>query len=80
MDRRLSFERGHPMKTLISAIALAATLGTASFAETIATGDLGLVIERAKGSVYWSISLSAPRLRGSKDWAICPCLVGVFAR
>ncbi|GHF06434.1 protein NirF [Aliiroseovarius zhejiangensis] len=39
------------MKTLISAIALAATLGTAALADTIATGDLGLVIERAKGSV-----------------------------
>lgn len=39
------------MKTLMSAIALAAALGTAALAETTATGDLGLVIERAKGSV-----------------------------
>lgn len=39
------------MKTLLSVIALAATMGSTAFAQTIATGDLGLVIERAKGSV-----------------------------
>lgn len=39
------------MKTLLSVIALAATMGSTAVAQTIATGDLGLVIERAKGSV-----------------------------
>ncbi len=70
MDRPISAERGHPMKTLISAIALAATLGTTAIAETIATGDLGLVIERAKGSVLLvdqSDRASLARIEGLGD-------------
>ncbi|WP_289042394.1 cytochrome D1 domain-containing protein [uncultured Aliiroseovarius sp.] len=61
------------MKTLISALALAATLGTAAFADTtttIATGDLGLVIERAKGSVLLidqSDRASLARIEGLGD-------------
>jgi len=58
------------MKTLMSAIALAATLGTAAIAETIATGDLGLVIERAKGSVLLvdqSERASLARIEGLGD-------------
>ncbi|WP_371170528.1 cytochrome D1 domain-containing protein [Aliiroseovarius sp. 2305UL8-7] len=58
------------MKTLISAIALAATLGTTAIAETIATGDLGLVIERAKGSVLLvdqSDRASLARIEGLGD-------------
>ena len=39
------------MKHLISALALGLALTQPTFADTIATGDLGLVIERAKGSV-----------------------------
>ena len=39
------------MKRAISILALALTLGTPVLSETIATGDLGLIIERAKGSV-----------------------------
>ena len=58
------------MKSLISAIALAATLGTAALADTIATGDLGLVIERAKGSVLLvdqSDRASIARIEGLGD-------------
>ncbi|MDE9451587.1 protein nirF [Aliiroseovarius sp. Z3] len=58
------------MKTLISALALAATLGTAALADTIATGDLGLVIERAKGSVLLidqSDRASLARIEGLGD-------------
>ncbi|PYG29572.1 cytochrome D1 domain-containing protein [Pelagimonas varians] len=39
------------MKLLNTVCALAVVLGTSSMAETIATGDLGLIIERATGSV-----------------------------
>ncbi len=39
------------MKRVISALALTVALGGTAVAETLATGDLGLVIERAKGSV-----------------------------
>ena len=39
------------MKRLISTLALGLALATPALAETIATGDLGLIIERAKGSV-----------------------------
>ena len=61
------------MKTLISALTLAATLGTAALADTtttIATGDLGLVIERAKGSVLLvdqSDRASLARIEGLGD-------------
>ncbi|MCK0140481.1 cytochrome D1 domain-containing protein [Aliiroseovarius sp. F47248L] len=58
------------MKSLISALALAATLGTAALADTIATGDLGLVIERAKGSVLLvdqSDRASIARIEGLGD-------------
>ncbi|UWQ15995.1 protein nirF (plasmid) [Aliiroseovarius sp. M344] len=62
------------MKTLISALTLAATLGTAALADTIATtiatGDLGLVIERAKGSVLLvdqSDRASLTRIEGLGD-------------
>ena len=39
------------MKRLISAVAIAAAMGTTALADTLATGDLGLIIERAKGAV-----------------------------
>ncbi|MCP4821859.1 MAG: protein nirF [Shimia sp.] len=39
------------MKRLISAVAIAAAMGTTALADTLATGNLGLIIERAKGSV-----------------------------
>lgn len=58
------------MKTLISALALATTLGTAALSDTIATGDLGLVIERAKGSVLLvdqSDRASLARIEGLGD-------------
>ncbi|MCK0143917.1 cytochrome D1 domain-containing protein [Aliiroseovarius sp. F20344] len=58
------------MKTLISTFALAATLGTTAIAETIATGDLGLIIERAKGSVLLidqSERASLARIEGLGD-------------
>lgn len=58
------------MKPLISAIALATTLGTAALAETIATGDLGLVIERGSGSVLLidqSERASLARIEGLGD-------------
>lgn len=58
------------MKSLISALAVAATLGTAALAETIATGDLGLIIERAKGSVLLidqSERASLARIEGLGD-------------
>ena len=50
MDRRLSAKRGHPMRFLAAAIATA--LMTAPvWAQPTATGDLGLVVERATGSL-----------------------------
>lgn len=58
------------MKSLISALAVAAAMGTATFAETIATGDLGLIIERAKGSVLLvdqSERASLARIEGLGD-------------
>jgi protein NirF len=58
------------MKSLISALAVAASMGTAAFAETIATGDLGLIIERAKGSVLLvdqSERASLARIEGLGD-------------
>ncbi|SMP07040.1 cytochrome D1 domain-containing protein [Shimia sagamensis] len=58
------------MKSLISALAIAAALGTAAFAETIATGDLGLIIERANGSVLLvdqSERASLARIEGLGD-------------
>ena len=39
------------MKRLISTLALSVALAAPALAETLATGDLGLIIERAKGSV-----------------------------
>ncbi|WP_432448465.1 cytochrome D1 domain-containing protein [Aliiroseovarius marinus] len=58
------------MKPLISSIVLAAMLGTTAIADTIATGDLGLVIERAKGSVLLvdqSERASLARIEGLGD-------------
>jgi len=39
------------MKRLISTLALSVALAAPALADTLATGDLGLIIERAKGSV-----------------------------
>lgn len=39
------------MKRLISTLALSVALAAPALSETLATGDLGLIIERAKGSV-----------------------------
>ncbi|WP_300512682.1 cytochrome D1 domain-containing protein [Aliiroseovarius sp.] len=39
------------MKRLISTLALGIALATPALSDTLATGDLGLIIERAKGSV-----------------------------
>ena len=58
------------MKSLISALAVAAAMGTSAFAETIATGDLGLIIERANGSVLLvdqSERASLARIEGLGD-------------
>lgn len=58
------------MKPLISSIVFAAMLGTNAIADTIATGDLGLVIERAKGSVLLvdqSERASLARIEGLGD-------------
>ena len=50
MDRRLSAKRGHPMRFLAAAIATALMTAPA-WAQPTATGDLGLVVERATGSL-----------------------------
>ena len=50
MDRRLSAKRGHPMRFLAAAIA-AALMTAPAWAQPTATGDLGLVVERATGSL-----------------------------
>ena len=39
------------VKNLLTSVALTVTLGTASLADTMATGDMGLIVERATGSV-----------------------------
>ncbi|MCP5072335.1 MAG: protein nirF, partial [Rhodobacteraceae bacterium] len=39
------------MKILISVLALALAIGIPAKSETMATGDLGLIVERAKGAV-----------------------------
>lgn len=51
MNLPMNFLMKRPIKLLNTVCALALALGTSAMAETIATGDLGLIIERATGSV-----------------------------